>query len=149
VAATRVAGVAADRRGPRAVILSGLTAAAVCTLTMTASLQLVPLLLAAVAVFDAGLFSAQVANQSAVLGIDPARPAQYNGAYMVVYFIGGSAGTALGGILVDLAGWTGIGRTATVALTVAASIVLLSGRTYMADREQRPQRTGRTPPVRR
>ena len=33
------------------------------------------MLLAALAVFDAGLFSAQVANQSAVLGIDPARPA--------------------------------------------------------------------------
>ena len=85
-------------------------------------------------VFDAGLFSAQVANQSTVLGIDPARPAQFNGAYMVVYFIGGSAGTAAGGSLIDLTGWAGIALTATAALTVAASIVLLSGRPFMADR---------------
>jgi predicted MFS family arabinose efflux permease len=127
VAATRVAGAAADRRGPRVIILSGLAAAVVCTLTMTGSLHHVPVLLTALAIFDAGLFSAQVANQSTVLGIDPARPAQFNGAYMVVYFIGGSAGTAIGGSLIDLAGWAGIGLTATAALTVAAVIVLFSG----------------------
>jgi predicted MFS family arabinose efflux permease len=137
VAATRVAGTAADRRGPRTVILSGLAAAAVCTLTMPGSLMIVPVLLAALAVFDAGLFSAQVANQSTILGIDPARPAQFNGAYMVVYFIGGSVGTAIGGSLVDLAGWTGIGLAATAALAVAASIVLLSSRTFTADRGRR------------
>ena len=62
-------------------------------------------------------------------GIDPARPAQFNGASIVVYFIGGSAGTAVGRTLIDLVGWAGIGLTATTALTIAASIVLLSGRT--------------------
>jgi predicted MFS family arabinose efflux permease len=132
VVATRVAGAAADRYGSRAVILSGLAAAAVCTLTMTGSLQLIPVLLAALAVFDAGLFSAQVANQSTILGIDPARPAQFNGAYMVVYFVGGSVGTAAGGSLIDLAGWPGIGLTATAALAAAAGIALLSGRTVIS-----------------
>ena len=122
VAATRAAGAAADRRGSRTVILAGLAAATVCALAMTGSLRLIPVLLAALAVFDAGLFSAQVANQSTVLGIDPARPAQFNGAYMVVYFIGGTIGTAVGGSLIDLAGWTGIGLTATAALILAASI---------------------------
>ena len=58
-------------------------------------------------------------------------------------------GAAFDATLVDLAGWTGIGLTATVALTVAASIVLLSGRTFIADREQRPGRTGQTAPLRR
>jgi predicted MFS family arabinose efflux permease len=124
VAATRVAGAAADRHGPRVVILSGLTAAAICALAMTASLRCIPALLTALAVFDAGLFSAQVANQSTILGIDPARPAQFNGAYMVVYFIGGSVGVAAGGSLIALLGWSGIGLTAVAALTVAASIVL-------------------------
>jgi len=135
VAATRVAGSAADRHGPRAVILSGLAASMVCTLALTASLQHIPLLLAALAFFDAGLFSAQVANQSAILSIDPGRPAQFNGAYMVVYFIGGSTGTAVGGSLVDLVGWTGIGFTATAALIAAASIVLLSRRPLAAGAE--------------
>lgn len=87
------------------------------------------MLLAALAVFDAGLFPAQVTNQSTALSIDPARSAQFNGAYMVVYFIGGSVGTAIGGTLIDLAGWLAIGLTATAALTVAAGIILLSGQT--------------------
>ena len=127
-AATRVAGTAADRRGSRTVILAGLAAATVCTLIMTSSLRLIPVLLTALAVFDAGLFSAQVANQSTVLGLDLERPAQFNGAYMVVYFIGGTVGTAIGGSLIDLAGWAAVGLSATTALAVAASVVLLSGR---------------------
>jgi len=127
VAATRVAGAAADRHGSRTVILAGLAAAAACALIMIGSLQLVPVLLAALGVFDAGLFSAPVANQSAVLGIDPPRPAQINGAYMVVYFIGGTIGTAVGGSLINLAGWPGIGLGATAALAVAAGIVIFAG----------------------
>lgn len=43
---------------------------------------------------DAGLFAAPVANQSSVL--DPAAPAWFNSASMVVYVLGGSAGTANG-----------------------------------------------------
>ena len=128
VAATRVAGAAADRYGSRTVILAGLGTAAACALIMIGSLRLVPVLLAALGIFDAGLFSAQVANQSAVLGIDPARPAQINGAYMVVYFIGGTIGTAVGGSLINLAGWPGIGLVATAALAVAAGIVMFAGR---------------------
>jgi hypothetical protein len=58
VAATRVAGAAADRYGSRTVILAGLGTAAACALVMIGSLQLVPVLLAALGVFDAGLFSA-------------------------------------------------------------------------------------------
>jgi len=95
---------------------------------MIGSLQLVPVLLAALGVFDAGLFSAPVANQSAVLGIDPPRPAQINGAYMVVYFIGGTIGTAASSSLINLAGWPGIGLGATAALAVAAGIVTFAGR---------------------
>jgi predicted MFS family arabinose efflux permease len=77
---------------------------------------------AGMAVFDAGLFSAQVASQSTILGLDPARPAQFNGAYMVVYFVGGSVGTAIGGTVIDLVGWPGIALTATTALIIAAGI---------------------------
>jgi predicted MFS family arabinose efflux permease len=128
-------GTLADRCGWRAMLLVFAAACLVLALAAAAILPRTAMLLAALAVFDAGLFSAQVANQSTVLGIDPGRPAQFNGAYMVVYFIGGSVGTAIGGSLIDLVGWAGIGLTATTALTVAASVVLLSGRTFTADRE--------------
>jgi hypothetical protein len=47
---------------------------------------------------------------------------------MVVYFIGGTIGTAAGGSLINLAGWPGIGLGATAALALAAGIVMFAGR---------------------
>lgn len=117
------------RPGPTSTDVGELTTPRVCLLAVAA----------AVATSTSYLRAARVANQSTVLGIDPARPAQFNGACMVVYFIGGTLGTAVGG-LIDLADWAGIGFTATTAVTVAASILLSSGRAFAADRERRPQR---------
>lgn len=79
-----------------------------------------PLTLLALALFDTGLFSAQVANQRRVLDMDPQQPTRFNSVYMVVYFIGGSLGTAVGGPLVSLFGWT------VVALVAAAAVVMVA-----------------------
>jgi predicted MFS family arabinose efflux permease len=90
--------------------VAGVAAAVMaCTLANTAA-TIVCLVL-----FDAGLFAAQVANQSAILSIDPAAPARFNSAYMLVYFIGGSLGTAFGAAAADLLGWP-----ITAAITAAA-----------------------------
>ncbi|WP_306362150.1 hypothetical protein [Nocardia sp. CC227C] len=45
-------------------------------------------------------------------------PARFNNAYMVVYFIGGSLGTAFGAAAVGWLGWA-----ATVALAAAATVL--------------------------
>lgn len=74
------------------------------------------------ALFDAGLFAAQVANQSTVLAIDPTAPARFNSAYMVVYFVGGSLGTAFGAWAVEWLGWPSMVAVATGAVVVAAAI---------------------------
>ncbi|HTI77827.1 MAG TPA: MFS transporter, partial [Mycobacterium sp.] len=79
---------------------------------------------ACLAMFDAGLFAAQVANQSTVLAIDPTAPAQYNSAYMLVYFIGGTAGTAFGAAAVGWFGWSATAAIAAVAITLAVSITV-------------------------
>lgn len=136
VFATRIAGRLADRFGSPTVVLSGLLLAGTCTLVMGFSLGAPPLLLVGLALFDAGLFAAQVANQSRVLSLDPARPAQFNSAYMVVYFVGGTAGTAVGGVLVAFAGWPGVALAGTLAIAVAIPIALLTGRT--PDRDVQP-----------
>ncbi|MEU6827213.1 MFS transporter [Nocardia beijingensis] len=115
VVATRVSGTWTDRVGARRVIAVGLALA----LTATAALGvLLPHPIAALVflgLFDAGLFAAQVANQSTVLAIDPAAPARFNSAYMIVYFVGGSLGTATGAAAVGWFGWP-----ATTALAAAA-----------------------------
>ena len=69
-----------------------------------------------------------MANQSTVLAIDPAAPARFNGAYMVVYFVGGSLGTAFGPLAVGLLGWTATALIAAAAIAFASVLTTLDRR---------------------
>ncbi|MDF3341182.1 MFS transporter [Mycolicibacterium septicum] len=120
IVATRTAGVWTDRVGARRVMMIGLVIAAVGAVTLAGGLSSPAATLVCLAVFDAGLFAAQVANQSTVLAIDPAAPAQFNSAYMVVYFVGGSLGTAFGAAAVGWLGWP-----VTAAVTAAAIVLAI------------------------
>ncbi|MFV8048723.1 MFS transporter [Mycobacterium sp. 48b] len=120
IVATRIAGVWTDRVGARRVMVIGLLIAALGAIVLAGCLSNTVVTLVCLAVFDAGLFAAQVANQSTVLTIDPAAPARFNSAYMVVYFVGGSLGTAFGAAAVGWLGWP-----ATAAVTAAAIAVAL------------------------
>jgi predicted MFS family arabinose efflux permease len=120
IGATWVAGAWTDRVGARIVIVSGLAVAGAAAAVLTVVLHSTVATLICLALFDAGLFAAQVANQSTVLAIDPGAPARFNGAYMVVYFIGGSVGTAFGAAAVDWFGWPVTAAIAAAAIGVAA-----------------------------
>ncbi|MEY9847330.1 MFS transporter [Streptacidiphilus sp. MAP5-3] len=124
IAATQIAGRSADRLGARKVILVGLLLASTAALTSAFTLHSMIATLACLALFDAGLFAAQVANQSTVLAIDPTAPARYNSGYMVVYFIGGSLGTALGPTAVTRFGWPTTTLATTAALLAATTLTL-------------------------
>jgi predicted MFS family arabinose efflux permease len=123
MAATRFAGRLADRFGWSRVVGCGLLLTIGATAVLGASLTRPVPLLVALALFDAGLFAAQVANQSRVLGLDPSRPAQLNSAYMTVYFVGGATGTAVGGLVLARAGWPGLAALAAAALALALALV--------------------------
>jgi predicted MFS family arabinose efflux permease len=123
--ATRAAGQFADRFGSQPVMLAGLALAFLCTLAMPFTLTIAPLALLSLALFDSGLFSAQVANQRRVLNLAPQRPAPFNSLYMVVYFVGGSLGTAAGGPLVSALGWPAVALTAATAIVLAVGISLI------------------------
>ena len=128
ILATQVAGRGTDRFGARRVILVGLVLAGVAAATVGFSLANTVVTLICLAIFDAGLFAAQVANQSAVLAIDPAAPARFNSAYMLVYFVGGSLGTAFGAATVERFGWLAAAMIAASAIGLAATISLLAHR---------------------
>lgn len=130
IAATRGAGHLADRLGSRPVVLAGLALALLCTLAIVPGLGCAPLMLIALALFDTGLFGAQVANQRQVLNIEPLEPARFNSVYMVVYFLGGSLGSAVGGPIVSLFGWPV--ATATAAVAIMAAGVVYGWRTAPA-----------------
>jgi predicted MFS family arabinose efflux permease len=122
IVATRVAGAWTDRVGARKVILVGLVLALAATAPLGACLSNTVVTLVCLGLFDAGLFAAQVANQSTVLAIDPSAPARYNSAYMFVYFIGGSLGAAFGAAAVGWFGWSIITAMTAGAVTVAMVI---------------------------
>lgn len=124
IAATQIAGRLTDRIGARDVILTGLLLSAGATLTSAFTLHSTAVTLVCLALFDAGLFAAQVANQSIVLAVDPAAPARFNSAYMVVYFIGGSFGTAFGAAAVGRLGWSAT-LLVVVAVLIAATVLTL------------------------
>ncbi|HEX2558961.1 MFS transporter [Phenylobacterium sp.] len=124
MAATPLAGRLADRFGSRPIIVAGLLVALVCAMTMWRALGHAPLLLLALALFDAGLFAAQVANQRRVLNMDPLRPAQLNSTYMVIYFIGGSLGAAAGGPMVSTLGWPAAVGAAALAIIAAPALYI-------------------------
>lgn len=118
--ATQVAGRWTDRVGARRVTLVGLILAGAAAVAVGFSLSSTVVTLICLAIFDAGLFAAQVANQSTVLAIDPAAPARFNSAYMLVYFVGGSLGTACGVAAVEWFGWPMTALVAAAAIGTAA-----------------------------
>lgn len=122
IVATRVAGAWTDRVGARRVLVVGLVVALAAAATLGVCLSNTVVTLACLALFDAGLFAAQVANQSTVLAIDPAAPAQFNSAYMLIYFVGGTLGTGFGAAAVGWFGWPA--TTAFAAGAIALALVV-------------------------
>lgn len=126
IAATRIAGVWTDRVGARKVILVGLTLAGCAALLGGVVLHNAVATLVCLALFDAGLFAAQVANQSTVLALNPAAPARLNSAYMMVYFVGGILGTMSGSVAVEWFGWAASSVLITALIAIAAVVTLIA-----------------------
>lgn len=144
ILATPVAGAWTDRAGARRVIVAGLVVAGCAATVLGFSLANTVVTLACLALFDAGLFAAQVANQSTVLGIDPGAPARFNSAYMLVYFVGGSLGTAFGASAVAWFGWPVTAVIAAATIGVAGLVTCghpssWSSRTSTTTRRSRPR----------
>ncbi|MEU9734520.1 MFS transporter [Streptomyces sp. NPDC048002] len=117
-----------DRRSPHAVMTAAVAVAAGGALLIALAPGGVAGIAVGLAVFDAGCFVAQAANQSVVIGIDPANSGSLSGAYLVLYFAVGALGTALAGPLTGAVGLRGTTCVALAAL-VAAAVLARTGRT--------------------
>ncbi|MFF8844214.1 MFS transporter [Streptomyces sp. NPDC015127] len=115
----------ADRWTPRTVIIAGLLVAAAGVALLATGLGNPPVTGLGLALFDAGCFAAQAANQSRVIAIDPARSGSLSSVYLVLYFVAGAVGTALAAPLLETFGWRGSSAVALTALLLAA---LMAGR---------------------
>ncbi|MEW1775176.1 MFS transporter [Streptomyces sp. NPDC086777] len=111
-----------DRYGPRTVIGASMTAATAGAALLATGLDTPWRTALGLALFDAGCFAAQAANQSRVIALDPARSGSLSSVYLVVYFSVGALGTAAAAPLLDALGWQGTSLTAAGALLLAAGL---------------------------
>ncbi|MET7366239.1 MFS transporter [Streptomyces sp. NPDC005566] len=112
----------ADRCSPGMVITAGMLVAAAGTALLATGLDTPPVTALGLALFDAGCFAAQAANQSRVMAIDPDRSGSLSSVYLVLYFIVGAIGTALAAPLLAAIGWQGTSLTALAVLLAAAFV---------------------------
>ncbi|HDL8284315.1 TPA: MFS transporter [Yersinia enterocolitica] len=128
--AAPLAGSLADRRGPQVVTLIG---ASLATLSF-AALFLLPLLpfhlqiglivLSAIG-FDFGVQATLVAHQTIIYSLEPAARSRLNALLFTCVFIGMAVGSALGSLMLEKMGWTGV--VAIITLAGAASLAVRWG----------------------
>ncbi|MEZ2349345.1 MFS transporter [Caballeronia sp. RCC_10] len=106
--AAPLAGKSADKRGPRAVITLSIVLVAVSFVVFALSSRSIAGLVIGVIVLDVGVQAAQISNQSRIYALKPEARSRVNTVYMVAYFIGGAAGSALASLAWHAMGWTGV-----------------------------------------
>ncbi|MFG2791876.1 MFS transporter [Streptomyces sp. NPDC048419] len=111
-----------DRYAPHTVITMSVLAAAAGVALLATGLNSPPVTAAGLALFDAGCFAAQAANQSRVIALDPDRSGSLSSVYLVLYFTIGAVGTALAAPLLDAVGWRGTACAAITALLLAVAV---------------------------
>ncbi len=61
-----------------------------------------------VIVLDIGVQAAQISNQSRIYALKPEARSRVNTVYIVAYFVGGAAGSAIASAAWHTMGWTGV-----------------------------------------
>jgi predicted MFS family arabinose efflux permease len=102
------AGKLADRNGPHIVISLAIGLVAISFTVFALSGSSIPGLVVGVIVLDVGIQAAQISNQSRIYALRPDARSRVNTVYMVCYFIGGAAGSAVGAVAWHAFGWTGV-----------------------------------------
>jgi predicted MFS family arabinose efflux permease len=102
-----LAGRMSDRRGVAFTVAVALVLTAAAFVTMSLCVTLTGLV-AGVLLMDVGVQSVQVAAQARVISLVPAARSRLNTLYMVARFVGGAAGSALGGLAWTWAKWPAV-----------------------------------------
>jgi predicted MFS family arabinose efflux permease len=109
----------AERLGPARVNAAALSLlAASFVVSCLASRSLAGLAVGAI-LLDIGMQANHLTNQTVIFGLTPALRNRINAVYMVVFFVGGAAGTTLGAWAWEVARWNGV--------CVAGALISLAG----------------------
>ncbi|NHQ92631.1 MFS transporter [Janthinobacterium lividum] len=124
--AATVGGRATDRLGSRTVIGLSIAIVTLAYLLLAGAASSLLLLVIGVIVLDIGVQAALVANQTRAFAVDPAAQGRINSLYMTATFIGGAAGVAVSGWLMQRFGWTGVAVFG-VGLGMLAGVIHVAG----------------------
>jgi predicted MFS family arabinose efflux permease len=125
--AAPLAGHLADRKGPEVVTRAGAGLAALAFVLLSVApawsihAQLIMLGIGAV-LFDLGVQASLIAHQSVIYRIDPAARSRLNAVLFVCMFIGMSAGSVSGSVLLASYGWVGVTVLATLTSLMALAV---------------------------
>ncbi len=106
--AAPLAGRAADTRGPDYAIGIGIGLSGLAFGILLPGSTWVAALVAGVVLLDVGVQATHISNQSRVFSLIPEARSRLNTVYMTGYFIGGAAGSLVGGWAWAAAGWPGV-----------------------------------------
>lgn len=118
--AAPLAGKFSDRRGPRSIISVAIGLVALSFVIFGLSGASIAGLVVGVIVLDVGVQAAQISNQSRIYALKPDARSRVNTIYMVCYFIGGAAGSALGAVAWHAFGWVGVSVAGFLCAALAA-----------------------------
>jgi predicted MFS family arabinose efflux permease len=117
--AATFAGRHADRRGARWVIGLGLAMVGAGYLVLWAGSYYIAGLVAGVIVLDIGQQTLQIGNQTRIFSLVEGARSRVNTIYMIVYFLGGAAGSALSTAAWGRWQWNGVCALSVIMLVLA------------------------------
>ena len=126
--AAPLAGKVADARSPRLTNGVGLAAALLAFLLFGLLGDRLAGLVAGIILMDAGVQASHISNQARIFSLRPEVRNRLNTVYMVSYFVGGSAGSAVGSWAWGEAGWAGVCAAGGAFLLAALAIYFMTGR---------------------
>jgi len=131
--AAPLAGRLADRGGPRRTVGIAIVVAFLAYVVFALAGQSLWGLVAGVLLLDLGVQGAMVSNQSRIYALRPESRSRVNTVYMVIYFAGGSAGSALGVLAWSYGGWLAVSGVGLALALLAFAIHALSPRDVAAN----------------
>ena len=130
--AASVAGRLADRRGSRFVVALALTAFAIGFAVLWLFGYHMAGLVAGVLLVDVGQQGMHIGNQTRIFRLVEGARSRINTVYMIVFFLGGAAGSALSTIAWAHWQWSGVCAMALAMLAIAGLVHALGGRRVAA-----------------
>jgi predicted MFS family arabinose efflux permease len=98
----------AERLGPARVNVAALSTLAASFVISSLASRSLPGLAVGAILLDVGMQANHLTNQTVIFGLTPALRNRINAIYMVVFFVGGAAGTTLGSWAWEMARWNGV-----------------------------------------